>query len=78
MESEPVHWITCEGQHVAYQVTGRGRATVLLLDFWFSNLDNDWSDPARARVLRRLSSLARLVRFDRSGMGLSDRRPPPP
>src|SRR6188472_15192 len=44
------------------------------------NIETEWDDPVVARMLRRLESFGRLIRFDRRGMGLSDRiihRSPP-
>lgn len=71
-------WVGHLGQHIAYQVVGEGPPDVLLLDDWFTNLDLDWQSPYYARYLRKLAAAGRLIRFDKSGMGLSDRRPPPP
>jgi pimeloyl-ACP methyl ester carboxylesterase len=51
---------------------------VLLLDDWWTHLDLDWDDPYRARWIRRIAASARVIRFDKSGMGLSDRVPPQP
>ncbi len=69
-------YTTCRGLHIAYEVLGEGPPDLLLLDDWFSHLDLEWEDPYRARVLRLVASSARVIRFDKSGMGLSDRVPP--
>jgi pimeloyl-ACP methyl ester carboxylesterase/DNA-binding CsgD family transcriptional regulator len=42
---------------------------------WVSHLDFFWVEPRFARFLRRLSSFARLILFDKRGTGLSDRVP---
>lgn len=75
MEHE-IEYAIHEGRHIAYQVIGDGPPDLLLLDLWFTHLDNDWDDPHFSRFLRRLAASARLIRFDKSGMGLSDRVPP--
>lgn len=73
-----VQWTTRDGRSIAFQATGSGRTDLLLLDFWFTNLDSDWDSPANARWLRRLGRSARVIRMDKVGTGLSDRRPPSP
>jgi pimeloyl-ACP methyl ester carboxylesterase len=57
---------------VAYQAFGIGPVLVWVPG-WVSQLDLYWEEPALARFLRRLASFARLVVFDRRGLGLSDR-----
>jgi pimeloyl-ACP methyl ester carboxylesterase/class 3 adenylate cyclase len=42
---------------------------------WVSQLDLYWEEPAVVRFLRRLASFARVIVFDRRGLGLSDRVP---
>jgi pimeloyl-ACP methyl ester carboxylesterase len=39
---------------------------------WATHVELLWEEPNTARFLRRLSSLGRLILFDRRGMGLSD------
>ena len=43
---------------------------------WVSQLDLYWEEPALARFLRRLATFARVIVFDRRGLGLSDRVTP--
>lgn len=59
--------------NIAYQVTGSGPLDLVLVSGFVSHLDNDWDEPGYAHMLRRLSSFARLIRFDKRGTGLSDR-----
>jgi pimeloyl-ACP methyl ester carboxylesterase len=59
--------------NVAYQVTGGGALDLVLVSGFVSQLDNDWQHPSSARLLERLGSFARLIRFDKRGTGLSDR-----
>ena len=58
---------------IAYQVTGDSPVTMVLAPGTVSHLDMDWEFPLRADFFRRLSSMFRLIRFDKRGTGLSDR-----
>ena len=42
---------------------------------WTSNVEAMWEEPGLARFLMKLSSFARLILFDKRGVGLSDRVP---
>jgi len=59
--------------NIAYQVTGGGPFDLVLVSGFVSHLDSDWLHPSSARLLERLGSFARLIRFDKRGTGLSDR-----
>ena len=61
--------------NIAYQVTGDGPTDVVLVSGFVSHLEKDWEEPRHAHYLDRLSSMARLIRFDKRGTGLSDRPP---
>ena len=63
---------------IAYQVVGDGPVDLVSIGGPASHLDLEWENPMAARVLERLGSFARVVRFDRRGTGLSDpvERPP--
>ena len=63
----------CGDLNIAYQVTGEGPLDLVYVPGWVSNLDYAWEYPGYARVLERLGSFARLIRFDKRGTGLSDR-----
>jgi pimeloyl-ACP methyl ester carboxylesterase len=58
--------------HLAFQVVGEGALDLLLIDTWVHHVEAVWDFPDFARFLRRLSSLGRLIHFDRRGTGLSD------
>ena len=58
---------------IAYQVTGNGPFDMVLAPGTVSHLDMDWEFPLRADFIERLSSMSRLIRFDKRGTGLSDR-----
>jgi pimeloyl-ACP methyl ester carboxylesterase len=59
--------------HIAYQVTGSGPIDLVLVPGFVSHLEADWDSPAKSRLLQRLGSFCRLIRFDKRGTGLSDR-----
>jgi pimeloyl-ACP methyl ester carboxylesterase/class 3 adenylate cyclase len=63
--------------HIAYQVTGDGPLDLVYVPGFVSHLEADWNSPRRARLIERLSSFSRLIRFDKRGTGLSDRVPIP-
>jgi pimeloyl-ACP methyl ester carboxylesterase len=59
--------------HVAYQVLGEGPFDLVFVPGILSHIDILWEDPLAARFFRRLASFARLILFDKRGLGLSDR-----
>jgi len=61
--------------HIAYQVIGTGQEDILFVPGLLSHLDLWWEEPVTARFFRRLSSLGRLILFDKRDTGLSDRGP---
>ncbi len=58
--------------HVAYQCIGEGPVDVVFVPEWTTHLELQWEEPACARFLDRLSSFARVILFDKRGVGLSD------
>jgi class 3 adenylate cyclase len=71
--SAPIRYARSGDVHIAYQVTGEGPFDLVVVHGFFSHLEIDWELPALARFHERLGSLARLIRFDKRGTGLSDR-----
>ncbi|HSR93748.1 MAG TPA: adenylate/guanylate cyclase domain-containing protein [Solirubrobacterales bacterium] len=57
---------------IAYQAFGEGEMDLVLAFPFLSHLDLMWESPAMSRFLRRLGSFARVLVFDRRGVGLSD------
>jgi pimeloyl-ACP methyl ester carboxylesterase len=57
---------------IAYQVFGDGEMDLVLAFPFLSHLDLMWESPALSHFLRRLGSFARVLVFDRRGVGLSD------
>ncbi|MGH2810262.1 MAG: alpha/beta fold hydrolase, partial [Actinomycetota bacterium] len=62
----------CDDGYVAYQVIGDGPIDMVFMSAWFSHVDGRWEEPSFARMLRRFSSFARLIVFDKRGSGASD------
>jgi class 3 adenylate cyclase len=58
---------------IAYQVLGDGPTDLLLYSGGTIPIDCVDDEPSMARFHRRLASFCRLLRFDRRGVGLSDR-----
>jgi len=68
-----VHYARSGDLNIAYQVTGDGPIDLVLVSGFVSHLEKDWEEPRHAHFLERLGSVARLIRFDKRGTGLSDR-----
>jgi class 3 adenylate cyclase/esterase/lipase len=58
---------------IAFRTLGKGPLTLVWVDGSFTNLEVMWEHPDYRRFCERLASFARLVLFDKRGMGLSDR-----
>jgi pimeloyl-ACP methyl ester carboxylesterase len=59
--------------HVAYQVVGDGPVDIVCVEGAFTNRHVQWEAPLYRRFVERLGSFARVILFDKRGMGLSDR-----
>ncbi len=57
---------------IAYQVFGEGDIDLVVAFPFVSHLEMLWENPAQERFMRRLGSFARVIPFDRRGVGLSD------
>jgi pimeloyl-ACP methyl ester carboxylesterase len=60
---------------VAYDVVGDGPVDIVYVQGYVSHLDVMWELPAYRSFCERLGEFARLIRFDKRGMGMSDRVP---
>lgn len=69
----PTHYAKSGDLSIAYQINGAGPVDLVYVPGWVSNLDVSWEHPVYARFLHRLGRLARVIRFDKRGTGLSDR-----
>ena len=57
---------------IAYQVVGEGELDLVVAFPFLSHLDLLWENPLQTHFIRRLGSFARVILFDRRGVGLSD------
>jgi pimeloyl-ACP methyl ester carboxylesterase len=64
---------TADGVHVAYQVIGDGPIDVLYVMGWVTNIEWMWTLPEIRKWFDRMSTFARVMVFDKRGVGLSDR-----
>ena len=70
--TDRIRYADSNGVFIAYQVTGEGERDLLVVMDGFIPIDTMDDEPRLARTMRRLGSFARVVRFDRRGIGLSD------
>jgi class 3 adenylate cyclase len=73
MTAPQVRYALSGDVNVAYQVIGDGGLDLVLIMGALTNLNVFWDDPAYRRFLERLGEFARVLVFDKRGMGLSDR-----
>src|SRR4051794_41695742 len=66
-------YVRCDGARIAYQVFGSGPADLVFVPGFVSHVELQWGDPLYARFLRRLGTLARVITYDKRGIGRSDR-----
>ena len=59
--------------HIAYQVVGEGPIDLVFVHAFVSHVELFWELPSFERFVRELSSWARVILFDKRGVGLSDR-----
>jgi pimeloyl-ACP methyl ester carboxylesterase len=71
--SAPIQYARSGDVHVAYQVVGDGPVDLVMAMGSFTNLEVLWEFSEYRRVCENLGSFARLLLFDKRGMGLSDR-----
>ena len=69
----PTQYTKSGNVSIAYQVFGNGPIDLVYAQGWITNVEYAWENPNYARFLMRLGMFSRLIRFDRRGMGLSDR-----
>ena len=60
---------------VAYDVVGDGPIDIVYVQGAWTHLEVEWELPAFRSFCRRIGEFARLIRFDKRGMGMSDRVP---
>jgi pimeloyl-ACP methyl ester carboxylesterase len=73
VEIQDVRYAKSGDVNIAYQVTGDGPFDLVFVPGYVTHLELHWAIPTFAPFLDRLSSFARLIRFDKRGTGMSDR-----
>jgi pimeloyl-ACP methyl ester carboxylesterase/class 3 adenylate cyclase len=71
----PIQYARSGDVNIAYQVAGEGPHDLLMIPGWVTHLGLDWNEPRWVRWFERMTSFARVVRFDKRGTGMSDRTP---
>ena len=74
----PTRYANSDGVSIAYRLHGEGPLDLVFVPGFVSHVEVFWDQPAMARMMRRLTSFARLIVFDKRGQGLSDRPADPP
>jgi pimeloyl-ACP methyl ester carboxylesterase len=71
--SPPIRYAKSGDVNIAYTTVGEGPFDIVFVSGWvLTNLEVAWDGPA-AHFYNRLSSIGRLILFDKRGTGLSDR-----
>ncbi|MGZ8651366.1 MAG: alpha/beta fold hydrolase [Actinomycetota bacterium] len=65
--------MTDDGVHIAYQTVGDGPVDVVFVHAFVSHVELFWELPSFERFVREMSATARVILFDKRGVGLSDR-----
>jgi class 3 adenylate cyclase len=71
-ESPEIRYARDGSRHIAYQVFGSGSLDLLMFSSAVMPIDSMDEEPSLAQFHRRLASFTRVIRFDPSGIGLSD------
>ena len=73
VERSPIRYANNDGIAVAYQVVGSGPVDLLFIPGFVSHLEISWEEPGYAAFFDELGRHARVIIFDKRGVGLSDR-----
>jgi class 3 adenylate cyclase len=68
-----VKYARSDGIHIAYRVFGDGPRDMVLIPGTLSHVELYWEFPPNEYLLKRFTSFARVIVFDKRGQGLSDR-----
>ena len=69
----PIKYAKSGDVHIAYRVFGDSARDMVLIPGTLSHVEVFWELPAQEYLLKRLTSFARVIVFDKRGQGLSDR-----
>jgi len=70
---DPVRYARSGDVHIAYRTFGDAARDIVLIPGTVSHVELYWELPTNAYLLKRLTSFARVIVFDKRGQGLSDR-----
>lgn len=70
-----IQYASSDDVQVAYHVVGDGPVDVVYVQGAWSHLEVEWELPAYRRFCELLGEFARVILFDKRGMGMSDRVP---
>ncbi|HEY7178974.1 MAG TPA: alpha/beta fold hydrolase [Gaiella sp.] len=70
---QDIRFCRLDGRRIAYASVGEG-PTLLFGGRWVTHLEEEWEDPYARAFFEDLARTHRVVRYDRLGAGLSDRR----
>jgi pimeloyl-ACP methyl ester carboxylesterase len=73
MMEAPVKYAKSDGINIAYRVFGDGPRDMVLIPGTLSHVELYWEFGAQEYLMKRLTSFARVIVFDKRGQGLSDR-----
>jgi pimeloyl-ACP methyl ester carboxylesterase/DNA-binding CsgD family transcriptional regulator len=68
-----IGFVDFERRKVAYAIVGEG-PVIMFPAWWVSHIELEWEDPAFRSFFGALASTHAVLRYDRLGVGLSDRR----
>jgi pimeloyl-ACP methyl ester carboxylesterase/class 3 adenylate cyclase len=66
------HYALSGDVHIAYQVVGEGPFDLVFVPGFVTHMELQWRLPRFPGFLTRIGSVARLIRFDKRGTGMSD------
>ena len=69
----PIKYAKSGEVHIAYRIFGDGPRDLVLIPGTLSHVELFWEFAAEEYLLKRLTSFARVIVFDKRGQGLSDR-----
>jgi pimeloyl-ACP methyl ester carboxylesterase len=76
LEKSEIRFLSLGAHRVAYEIRGNGSPLVAPA-WWVSHLELDWQSPGFQRFWQGVADGYTLIRYDRLGVGMSDRVPDP-
>jgi pimeloyl-ACP methyl ester carboxylesterase/DNA-binding CsgD family transcriptional regulator len=73
VERSLIRYVQNAGASIAYQIVGSGPVDLVFIPGFVSHLELSWDEPGYAAFFESLGRHARVLIFDKRGVGLSDR-----